>query len=99
MCVDILVVSLRYLLSKPTVTSPLYQGLSPQVSSFICLISSIDYNQCVFFLLANVSTGLINFTIDTLSANSVVSFVVLFLHCAGLSVISITLKGLNIKLL
>lgn len=45
-----------------------------------CLIQAINRNQLLFFLLANVLTGLTNSTVDTLSCSDLLSVCVLLLY-------------------
>jgi phosphatidylinositol glycan class W len=99
LAVDIVVLAYTHINPSSVPISPLYQPLSSQASPFMCLVSAIDYNQFVFFLLANLSTGIINFSIDTLSVGTILSLFILCLHCTCLSIISLILMKLNIKLL
>lgn len=46
----------------------------------MCLIQAVNRNQLLFFLLANVLTGLTNSTIDTLSCSNLFSVCVLLLY-------------------
>lgn len=45
-----------------------------------CLVQAISRNQLLFFLLANILTGLTNFVVDTLSCSSVFSVSVLLIY-------------------
>ena len=67
-------------------------------SSNICLVSAIDYNQFTFFLLANLSTGLVNMSVDTIYTGPVMSLIILGGHLVFLSIISILLHKFKIKL-
>ena len=64
----------------------------------ICLVSAIDYNQFTFFLLANLSTGLVNMSVDTIYTGPVMSLIILGGHLVFLSIISILLQKFKIKL-
>ncbi|XP_027726076.1 LOW QUALITY PROTEIN: phosphatidylinositol-glycan biosynthesis class W protein [Vombatus ursinus] len=46
----------------------------------LCLIAAIDRNQLLFFLLANIMTGLVNLTVDTLHSSSSWTLTVLHLY-------------------
>lgn len=46
----------------------------------LCLVQAVSRNQLVFFLLSNVTTGLTNSLLDTLSCSSLVSVCVLLLY-------------------
>jgi len=65
-----------------------------------CLVSAVDYNQLVFFLLANVMTGVVNFFMDTLRSGPVLSVAVICFYMAALQFIATALysKKLKIKL-
>lgn len=60
----------------------------------LCLIQAVNRNQLLFFLLANVLTGLTNSTIDTLSCSNLSSVCVLllymFLNCSLIYVLHIS---------
>ena len=86
---------------EPQSVSPLYSYLYPSSpsSSHCCLISAIDYNQFIFFLIANVSTGIVNITINTMSVGPIMSFLVLSLHIAIISLIIIVMNRLSLKII
>ncbi|XP_019348916.1 phosphatidylinositol-glycan biosynthesis class W protein [Alligator mississippiensis] len=46
----------------------------------VCIITAINKNQLVFFLLANVMTGIVNMVIDTIHSSTVVTLFVLHLY-------------------
>ncbi|XP_074968917.1 glucosaminyl-phosphatidylinositol-acyltransferase PIGW [Phalacrocorax aristotelis] len=48
--------------------------------SHVCLISAINKNQLLFFLLANVMTGTVNMLIDTISSKAAFTLCVLHLY-------------------
>ena len=48
------------------------------------LLRFINYNGLVFFLLANLLTGLVNMSFDTIHMASIASVVLLFLYCTAL---------------
>lgn len=59
------------------------QSVSDQKSDGIethCLVQAVNRNQLLFFLLANVLTGLTNSIVDTISCSSLVSVCVLLLY-------------------
>ncbi|XP_006899522.1 PREDICTED: phosphatidylinositol-glycan biosynthesis class W protein [Elephantulus edwardii] len=53
----------------------------------LCLITAINRNQLFFFLLSNVTTGLINMMVDTLHSSTLWSLFVLYLYMLGNSLI------------
>ncbi|KAK2828788.1 hypothetical protein Q5P01_019822 [Channa striata] len=64
-----------------------------------CLVQAVSRNQLLFFVLANVMTGLINSTVDTLSCSSLFSVCTLllymFMNCIVIYVLHIC--GITIK--
>ncbi|NXD78506.1 PIGW protein, partial [Halcyon senegalensis] len=48
--------------------------------SHVCLISAINKNQLLFFLLANVLTGMVNILIDTMHSKTVFTLCILHLY-------------------
>lgn len=65
----------------------------------LCLIQAVSRNQLLFFLLANVMTGLTNSVVDTLSCSSSFSVCVLllymFINCSVIYVLH--LRGITVK--
>ena len=64
----------------------------------LCVASAVDYNQLGFFVLANVLTGLVNFTMDTLQASALSALVVLLGYMALMLVLFIALHKLQVKI-
>ena len=64
----------------------------------LCIVSAVDYNQLTFFLLANLLTGLVNITMDTLIATTTTSLAVLTVYMCVLVCVFLVLFKLNIKL-
>ncbi|EGV94927.1 phosphatidylinositol-glycan biosynthesis class W protein [Cricetulus griseus] len=66
----------------------------------LCLITALNRNQLFFFLLSNITTGLINLTVDTLHSGASWTLVVLctymFTNCLVIYVLD--LQGKTIKL-
>lgn len=63
------------------------------------LLSAIDYNQLVFFLMGNLFTGMINLSMNTLTASTAESATIILSYMLTLSVLSLVLKHYNIALL
>ena len=63
----------------------------------LCAASAVDYNQLVFFVLANILTGLVNFSMDTLHADSAVALIVLTMYMATLLAVFLTLHRFKVK--
>ena len=102
---DVAIMFLCYITHTPSPT-PLYSHSLPSTPSkansgspHFCLISAIDYNQFVYFMLANVLTGLVNFTVDTLSVSSVSAITILVLYMITLSLVVTLLHSNRIKLI
>ena len=86
-------------LLKPAISPSLYFSNDHHKDSYhLGIMSAIDYNQFLFFLLANICTGLVNFTVDTIHASTVVSFIILILYLLFLTMVSISLKYFKIKI-
>ncbi|NWJ08876.1 PIGW protein, partial [Crypturellus undulatus] len=64
----------------------------------ICLITAIDKNQLLFFLLANVMTGIVNIMIDTIHSKTSFTLVVLHLYMFFNCLIMYILHAKNIVL-
>ena len=93
LAIDCLILPLSHILhtSHP---SPLY---NTQHTSNICIISAIDYNQLFFFVVANLFTGFVNFSVDTLHASVSVSLAVLVVYMMVLVGIFVLLHRFRIK--
>ncbi|XP_012868626.1 PREDICTED: phosphatidylinositol-glycan biosynthesis class W protein [Dipodomys ordii] len=83
--------------SKKQSKSPVSEAEKNEVS--LCLITAVNRNQLIFFLLSNVTTGLINLMVDTLHSSTLWALFVLsfymFMNC--LVVYVLNLKGKIIK--
>lgn len=79
--------------------SPLYDFIYSSPTSHYCLISSIDYNQFLFFIIANISTGLVNVSINTMATGSLLSFLLISLHVMFISLIVVVMRKLSLKLM
>lgn len=64
----------------------------------VCLVSAVDYNQLAVFLLANLLTGLVNLSMDTLSAGTVTALLVLSGYMALLAAVFSALFTLRFKI-
>ena len=89
----------------PHVLTPLFSATDPtkdsqpdKVTRHLCVMSAIDYNQFTFFILANLSTGLVNFTMDTMAAGPSLSLAVVTGHMFILCLILTVLHQYRIKL-
>ncbi|ESP05631.1 hypothetical protein LOTGIDRAFT_181424 [Lottia gigantea] len=63
-----------------------------------CIISAVNYNGLGFFLLSNLSTGIVNLSIKTIHTPPTLSFIVLFIYTFILSVIIVGLFKFKISL-
>lgn len=84
--IDLLVVPLSHTLGL-SLLSPLYTESSEKdpreekrSQSSVCVISAVDYNQLLFFVTANILTGLVNMVVDTLHMGALQSLTILLLY-------------------
>ena len=85
--IDLLVLPLSHTLGF-SLLSPLYAESAEKdpreeekhSQSSICVISAVDYNQLLFFVTANVLTGLVNMVVDTLHTGALQSLTILLLY-------------------
>ena len=63
------------------------------------LLAAVDYNQLVFFLMGNLFTGMINLSMNTLTASTAESATIILGYMLTLCVLSLALKHYNISLL
>uniref|UniRef100_A0A8C5LP56 Phosphatidylinositol-glycan biosynthesis class W protein n=1 Tax=Leptobrachium leishanense TaxID=445787 RepID=A0A8C5LP56_9ANUR len=64
----------------------------------LCLISAVNRNQLLFFLLSNIMTGLVNMIIDTIHSRTVFSLAVLLMYMFGSCLITYILHIKNITI-
>lgn len=74
-------------------------GDSRKTRHHLSLLAAIDYNQLMFFLMGNLFTGMINLTMNTLTASEVVSTTIILCYMLTLSLLSLVLKHYNVALL
>lgn len=98
---DLALLPLVHMLGAPP-PSPLYREgeSSPKLSKNfdVCIISALDYNQLLFFLLANVFTGAVNVLFDTLHTSPALSLAILMLYMLVLCICSVLLHRFRIKI-
>lgn len=89
----------------PHVLTPLYstspltkEPHSVSATPLLCLMSAVDFNQFAFFILANLSTGLTNFAVDTMAAGPSSSLAILIAHMFLLCLTITVLHRHRIKL-
>ena len=101
LAMDLAILPLAHMLGAP-LPSPLYRegGISPKHSKNfdICIISALDYNQLLFFLLANIFTGAVNVSFDTLHTSPTLSLAILMLYMMLLCTCSVLLHWFRIKI-
>ncbi len=56
------------------------QNTSTPSQYHVCIVSAVDYNQLFFFVMANVLTGVVNLTVDTLRASAPFGLTVLTVY-------------------
>ena len=108
LAVDLVVISLSHLLLAPLPslytearalsTTPTQRRETPKWVDDVCFISAVDYNQLAFFLLANVLTGFVNFSMDTLAASVAVGLAVVVLYMLVLAAVFVSLHSHRIKI-
>ena len=64
----------------------------------MCIVSAVDYNQLGFFLLANLLTGLVNSSLDTLHTRPPLALAVLLSYMCVLVGVFLALHRLQIRL-
>ncbi|XP_036436425.1 phosphatidylinositol-glycan biosynthesis class W protein [Colossoma macropomum] len=65
----------------------------------LCLVQSVNRNQLLFFLLANLMTGLTNILVDTLKSNNffAVCVLLLYMFANSLAIFILHIKNITIK--
>ncbi|XP_032235707.2 phosphatidylinositol-glycan biosynthesis class W protein isoform X2 [Nematostella vectensis] len=63
-----------------------------------CLIAAINRNQLVYFLLANILTGAVNFLVQTLYCGTWLSFLIICGYMFAVNLIALVLHSCNITL-
>ncbi len=74
-----------------------FKGQS-RVIDYRDVMAAIDYNQFGVFLLANLGTGLVNFTVDTIHTGPVLSFIILTVYLLFIVTIAIGFRYHKIKI-
>lgn len=82
----------------PPYQAPPTSGTESMERPPLCTASAVDYNQLAFFVLANLLTGLVNFSMDTLNASALSALVVLLGYMAVLLVTFLVLHRYHIKI-
>lgn len=101
---DLLLLRLWHTVPSSSLPSPLYTTSSstgPTTTTApppLCVVSAVDYNQLLFFLLANLLTGLVNFSLDTLHTGPLLALAVLVGYMWVLVSLSLTLHRHRIKI-
>ncbi|XP_048338726.1 phosphatidylinositol-glycan biosynthesis class W protein [Sphaerodactylus townsendi] len=76
--------------------------LEPQdrqrLSQNVCMVSAVNKNQLLYFLLANVLTGLANMMVDTINSNTVFAMFVLHLYMLANCLVMYILQTKNVVL-
>ncbi|MBZ3869892.1 Phosphatidylinositol-glycan biosynthesis class W protein [Sciurus carolinensis] len=90
------------LIQAPSTNKKHSEFLVPEAErkeSHLCLVTALNRNQLIFFLLSNITTGLINLTVDTLHSSTMWALFILnlymFTNC--LIVYILNLQGKSIK--
>ena len=103
---DLLLLKIHHTLPSSSLPSPLFTSTTnprrnekpPSSAPSLCVVSAVDYNQLVFFLLANLLTGLVNFSMDTLHTRPPLALTVLVLYMCLLVSLSLLLHRFKIRL-
>ena len=62
------------------------------------LIAAIDYNLLLVFLLANLLTGIVNMSIDTIAAQPITGFVIVTMYMMVVCTIALVLYSYKIRI-
>lgn len=83
---------------NPAETSKTHGGLMKKMDS-LCLIQSVNRNQLLFFLLANLMTGFTNILVDTLRSNdfSAVCVLLLYMFANSFAIFLLHINNTTIK--
>ena len=100
LAIDLLVLLLTAVshVPRPPPYTPVQTGSSSPRQQVLCAATCVDYNQLAFFLLANILTGLVNLSMDTLRASGGVAVTVLLGYMAALLAVFATLHAHRIKI-
>lgn len=71
----------------------------PKGHSFQSIIySSIGYSGMLLFLISNLLTGLVNFTIDTISTSDLMAVTIILIYCSAISFVAVLCTSMKIQL-
>lgn len=105
LAIDILIHLLCSVLHSPLPSLYITASASPHDDntklvrhSKVCFVSAVDFNQLGFFLLANLFTGIVNFSLDTLNTGTGLSVMILVSYMGCLMAIFIVLFKLKVKI-
>ncbi|XP_063152778.1 phosphatidylinositol-glycan biosynthesis class W protein isoform X2 [Candoia aspera] len=68
------------------------------VSQSMCMISAVNKNQLLYFLLANILTGLVNMLVDTVHSNTLSAMLILHLYMFTNCLVMYMLQAKNVIL-
>nr|XP_056721335.1 phosphatidylinositol-glycan biosynthesis class W protein [Euleptes europaea] len=87
--------------AQPSVTSKKHD-LEPRdrqmLPESVCMVSAVNKNQLLYFLLANVLTGLVNMMVDTINSNAVFAMFVLHVYMLTNCLVMYILQAKNVIL-
>ncbi|XP_015264972.1 PREDICTED: phosphatidylinositol-glycan biosynthesis class W protein [Gekko japonicus] len=70
----------------------------PMLPQSVCMVSAVNKNQLLYFLLANVLTGLVNVMVDTIHSNAIFAMFVLHVYMLTNCLVMYILQAKNIIL-
>ena len=84
--------------AKNLKTEPEKTSESSQMYRCPNFVKAVDYNPLLFFLLANLGTGLVNMTVETIHTEDTAAVLILLLYQASLALVATILYRFKIKL-
>lgn len=79
-------------------TSSFVKDMSLDTSNCSSLIASINYNQLMYFLLANLLTGVVNLSINTHDTSEILAFIIMNIYLIILHSVIMVLYKSNVSL-
>nr|XP_060613015.1 phosphatidylinositol-glycan biosynthesis class W protein [Anolis sagrei ordinatus]XP_060613016.1 phosphatidylinositol-glycan biosynthesis class W protein [Anolis sagrei ordinatus] len=75
-----------------------HDSVEPRSPKTVCMVSAVNRNQLLYFLLANVLTGLVNMLVDTIHSSTFAAMAILHLYMLTNCLVMCQLQAKNIIL-